>query len=87
MRNGYGKNDGALQAVDQVSGGKEYADTLDNSGKRGKRYGRSREKNQREPEKLIDDFGFLHGVGDASHHQAERGEGNGAYGDENKNGQ
>ena len=76
-----------LQAVDQVSGGKEYADALHNRRKSGKRNGRAGEKNQREPEKLIDDLRFLHGVGDAGDHQAERGEGNGADSDENKDGQ
>lgn len=60
---------------------------LNDFGEGRERDGGAGEEDKWEPEKLVEDLSFLHGVGDAGDHQAEGGEGNGAGGDEDDDGQ
>src|SRR5580704_1290367 len=78
---------GAAQTLDEVGGGQKQGDVLHHFGQKGQRKGGARKKNQREPEKLVNDLSFLHGVGDAGNDQAQRREGNRADADQNEGGQ
>src|SRR5713226_4573925 len=79
-----GSKDGALQAGDEVSGRKKEANALDDLREIGKRNGRTGKENQRQPDELIDDLSFLHGIGDAGNDEAHGREGYRTNGDQKK---
>jgi len=53
---------GSLQSANEIGGREEDGNALRDFGQVGDGQGRAREKNQRKPEELVQDLGFLHGV-------------------------
>lgn len=76
-----GVHDGLLQSVDKVGGGEKKSDALNGGVEIGKREGGAGKENKRQPQELIQDLCFLHGVGDAGDDQAKRTKGDGTNGD------
>ena len=66
---------GLLETIYQIRSGEEEAYALDRLRQKGQREGGAGEEDQREPEELVDDLGFLHGVGDAGDDQTQGAEG------------
>jgi len=87
LPNGSGTEDGALQSLNEVSSRQKQRDVLHDFGQKGQGKGSARKKNQGEPEKLVDDLSFLHGVGDAGHDETQRRERNGADADQDEGGE
>src|SRR5260370_4686446 len=75
---------GALKGSNKISGRQEEAEVLDGVGQVRERESGAREENQRKPDELVEDLGFLHGIGDAGDDQTERAERKRADGDENR---
>ena len=67
-------DNGAFEAMNEIGGGKKKRDVLDGVGEKHKRNGGAGKKDKREPEELIENLCFLHGVGDAGDDEAERAE-------------
>src|SRR6266436_3316362 len=71
-----------LETGDEIGGRQEDGDALDGLRQIAHRQGRAGQKNEREPNKLVEDLGLLHGVGHTGNHQTKRAERYRAHSDE-----
>src|SRR5260370_11327214 len=85
LGDGYGGDQNAFEARDEIGGRKEKREALEPYRQHRQGQGGSGKKQEGRPENLIDDLRFLGAVGDAGDDQPERGKGDNSQGNEEKN--